>query len=148
MAGTFNQSLQCTQDVFVGFQAPSPPVFESAPMRTSEQSWIRNGTLTEMLRYLSLVEGTRRARLYEGKKHRPFSAPTPPLQAGSSTCPKHHLPRLFSLKTCTHMCADLPGLGSSNGLGFDLSLLYSCSIFLQPGTNRDQATDIESASSC
>ena len=26
MAGTFNQSLQCTQDVFVGFQAPSPPV--------------------------------------------------------------------------------------------------------------------------
>ena len=25
--GTFNQSLQCTQDVFVGFQAPSPPVF-------------------------------------------------------------------------------------------------------------------------
>ena len=24
--GTFNQSLQCTQDVFVGFQAPSPPV--------------------------------------------------------------------------------------------------------------------------
>ena len=27
MVGTFNQSLQCTQDVFVGFQAPSPPVF-------------------------------------------------------------------------------------------------------------------------
>ena len=27
VAGTFNQSLQCTQDVFVGFQAPSPPVF-------------------------------------------------------------------------------------------------------------------------
>ena len=26
MAGTFNQSLQCTQDVFVGFQAPLPPV--------------------------------------------------------------------------------------------------------------------------
>ena len=26
MAGTFNQSLQCTQDVFVGFQALSPPV--------------------------------------------------------------------------------------------------------------------------
>ena len=26
MAGTFNQSLQCTQDVFVDFQAPSPPV--------------------------------------------------------------------------------------------------------------------------
>ena len=26
MAGTFNQSLQCTQDVFLGFQAPSPPV--------------------------------------------------------------------------------------------------------------------------
>ena len=26
MAGTFNQSLQCTQDVFVGFQVPSPPV--------------------------------------------------------------------------------------------------------------------------
>ena len=26
VAGTFNQSLQCTQDVFVGFQAPSPPV--------------------------------------------------------------------------------------------------------------------------
>ena len=26
MAGTFNQSLQCTQDVFIGFQAPSPPV--------------------------------------------------------------------------------------------------------------------------
>ena len=26
MAGTLNQSLQCTQDVFVGFQAPSPPV--------------------------------------------------------------------------------------------------------------------------
>ena len=24
--GTFNQSLQCTQDVFIGFQAPSPPV--------------------------------------------------------------------------------------------------------------------------
>ena len=30
MAGTFNQSLQCTQDVFVGFQAPSPPVSEKA----------------------------------------------------------------------------------------------------------------------
>ena len=29
MAGTFNQSLQCTQDVFVGFQAPSPPVIAS-----------------------------------------------------------------------------------------------------------------------
>ena len=28
MAGTFNQSLQCTQDVFIGFQAPSPPVFD------------------------------------------------------------------------------------------------------------------------
>ena len=28
MAGTFNQSLQCTQDVFVDFQAPSPPVSE------------------------------------------------------------------------------------------------------------------------
>ena len=28
MVGTFNQSLQCTQDVFVGFQAPSPPVAE------------------------------------------------------------------------------------------------------------------------
>ena len=27
MVGTFNQSLQCTQDVFVGFQAPSPPVY-------------------------------------------------------------------------------------------------------------------------
>ena len=26
MAGTFNQSLQCTQDVFIDFQAPSPPV--------------------------------------------------------------------------------------------------------------------------
>ena len=26
VAGTFNQSLQCTQDVFVGFQAPLPPV--------------------------------------------------------------------------------------------------------------------------
>ena len=26
MAGTFNQSLQCTQDVFIGFQAPLPPV--------------------------------------------------------------------------------------------------------------------------
>ena len=26
MVCTFNQSLQCTQDVFVGFQAPSPPV--------------------------------------------------------------------------------------------------------------------------
>ena len=26
MVGTFNQSLQCTQDVFIGFQAPSPPV--------------------------------------------------------------------------------------------------------------------------
>ena len=26
MAGTFNQSLQCTQDVFVGFQTPLPPV--------------------------------------------------------------------------------------------------------------------------
>ena len=26
MAGTFDQSLQCTQDVFVDFQAPSPPV--------------------------------------------------------------------------------------------------------------------------
>ena len=26
VAGTFNQSLQCTQDVFIGFQAPSPPV--------------------------------------------------------------------------------------------------------------------------
>ena len=26
MTGTFNQSLQCTQDVFVDFQAPSPPV--------------------------------------------------------------------------------------------------------------------------
>ena len=26
MAGTFNQSLQCTQDVFVDFQAPLPPV--------------------------------------------------------------------------------------------------------------------------
>ena len=27
--GTFNQSLQCTQDVFVGFQAPLPPVSEA-----------------------------------------------------------------------------------------------------------------------
>ena len=26
MVGAFNQSLQCTQDVFVGFQAPLPPV--------------------------------------------------------------------------------------------------------------------------
>ena len=26
MAGTFNQSLQCTQDVFIGFQVPLPPV--------------------------------------------------------------------------------------------------------------------------
>ena len=34
MAGTFNQSLQCTQDVFVGFQAPSPPV-SPEPNRTS-----------------------------------------------------------------------------------------------------------------
>ena len=33
MAGTFNQSLQCTQDVFVGFQAPSPPV--ASPPRYS-----------------------------------------------------------------------------------------------------------------
>ena len=31
MAGTFNQSLQCTQDVFVGFQAPSPPVYMTLP---------------------------------------------------------------------------------------------------------------------
>ena len=30
MVGTFNQSLQCTQDVFVGSQAPSPPVSSDA----------------------------------------------------------------------------------------------------------------------
>ena len=31
--GTFNQSLQYTQDVFVGFQAPSPPVWVMSPTR-------------------------------------------------------------------------------------------------------------------
>ena len=31
MAGTFNQSLQCTQHVFVGFQAPLPPVLGPSP---------------------------------------------------------------------------------------------------------------------
>ena len=31
MVGTFNQSLQCTQDVFVGFQAPLPPVCTQIP---------------------------------------------------------------------------------------------------------------------
>ena len=36
MAGTFNQSLQCTQDVFIGFQAPSPPVGSAASGDDSE----------------------------------------------------------------------------------------------------------------
>ena len=53
MAGTFNQSLQCTQDVFIGFQAPSPPVSSkqsasAAGMGTdtealgSKQQWVKN----------------------------------------------------------------------------------------------------------
>ena len=42
MAGTFNQSLQCTQDVFVGFQAPLPPV--------------RRGRMNEMRNRLFLVD--------------------------------------------------------------------------------------------
>ena len=41
MAGTFNQSLQCTQDVFIGFQAPSPPV---NPVRVPN-SVVANGIL-------------------------------------------------------------------------------------------------------
>ena len=42
MAGTFNQSLQCTQDVFVGFQAPSPPVILKVPSTTTAaRSWVK-----------------------------------------------------------------------------------------------------------
>ena len=36
MVGTFNQSLQCTQDVFVGFQAPLPPVSSATTCVMSE----------------------------------------------------------------------------------------------------------------
>jgi hypothetical protein len=49
---------------------------------------------------------------------------------------------LVSLGHHAHRSADVPGSGSSKGFGFDWSLLYASSIFLQAGTDRGQASDI------
>ena len=48
MAGTFNQSLQCTQDVFVSFQAPSPPVLAG-------KWWVPSTRAYNVLKMFSLV---------------------------------------------------------------------------------------------
>ena len=51
MAGTFNQSLQCTQDVFVGFQAPLPPVSgDGQDDQGGDEGSAVNGPRSEMRR--------------------------------------------------------------------------------------------------
>ena len=55
MAGTFNQSLQCTQDVFVGFQAPSPPVrakMVELEQKTMEQDRVIAQLMGDNLKHL------------------------------------------------------------------------------------------------
>ena len=57
MAGTFNQSLQCTQDVFVGFQAPSPPVSGTPQVRHgAKPSLGRTGSLIDFV--VTRLEGS------------------------------------------------------------------------------------------
>ena len=55
MAGTFNQSLQCTQDVFVGFQAPSPPVSEDTVRHMEAVGWANLAVV--VARNLAITQG-------------------------------------------------------------------------------------------
>ena len=55
MAGTFNQSLQCTQDVFIGFQAPSPPVSEDMVRHMEAVGWANLAVV--VARNLAITQG-------------------------------------------------------------------------------------------